>query len=219
MSNIKVKLHKQENNFIQFSISNIHMGLANGIRRILISEIPTMAIDFAEIITNTGCIHDNMIAQRIGLIPFMSHNVDKFDYYWNSDNKNLSEVLYELNVKNDSDSIIDVTSNDLKIIDASKYTGLKNIIYTSVKVIPMEYPIVITKLAEGQSLHFTCSVRKGVSKEHAKFQATTSVGYKKVSVNEYLYSVETVGSLSPSSVVKKALEIFGNKLSYIQKSL
>ena len=40
MSNIKVKLHKQENNFIKFSISNIHMGLANGIRRILISEIP-----------------------------------------------------------------------------------------------------------------------------------------------------------------------------------
>ena len=46
----------------------------------MIAEVPTMAIDFARISENTGCIHDDMIAQRLGLIPFISTNVDKFDY-------------------------------------------------------------------------------------------------------------------------------------------
>ena len=219
MSNIKIKLHKVENNFIQFSISNIHIGLANGIRRILISDIPTMAIDFATIISNTGCLHDNMIAQRIGLIPFISKNATKFNYYWDNKDNKLSEVKYQLNVTNKSDNILEVSSNDLKIINDSDLTGYQKNIYNSVKPINMEYPIIITKLAKGQSLHFTCSVRKGISKEHAKFQPTSSVGYEIISNDTFRFTVESIGSLSPQSIVEQALDIFSDKLSKISKHI
>lgn len=219
MSNIKIKLHKVENNFIQFSISNIHIGLANGIRRILISDIPTMAIDFATIISNTGCLHDNMIAQRIGLIPFVSKNATKFNYYWDNKDNKLSEVKYQLNVTNKSDNILEVSSNDLKIINDSDLTGYQKNVYNSVKPINMEYPIIITKLAKGQSLHFTCSVRKGISKEHAKFQPTSSVGYEIISNDTFRFTVESIGSLSPQSIVEQALDIFSDKLSKISKHI
>jgi DNA-directed RNA polymerase alpha subunit len=212
MSNIKIKLHKVENNFIQFSISNIHIGLANGIRRILISDIPTMAIDFATIISNTGCLHDNMIAQRIGLIPFISKNATKFNYYWDNKDNKLSEVKYQLNVTNKSDNILEVSSNDLKIINDSDLTGYQKNVYNSVKPINMEYPIIITKLAKGQSLHFTCSVRKGISKEHAKFQPTSSVGYEIISNDTFRFTLESIGSLSPQLIVEQALDIFSDKL-------
>ena len=172
MSDIKVKIYQLEDNFIQFSISNIHIGLANAIRRIMIAEVPTMAIDFARIMQNSGCIHDDMIAQRIGLIPFVSTNVDKFDYHWNN-SEGLSEVEYELNIINTGDEIIEVTSNDLKIKNVNNYTGYIKNIYKSVTVVDMGYPIVITKLAKGQQLYFICSVRKGISQEHAKFRAHT----------------------------------------------
>ena len=219
MSNIKIKLHKVENNFIQFSISNIHIGLANGIRRILISDIPTMAIDFATIISNTGCLHDNMIAQRIGLIPFISKNATKFNYYWDNKDNKLSEVKYQLNVTNKSDNILEVSSNDLKIINDSDLTGYQKNIYNSVKPINMEYPIIITKLAKGQSLHFTCSVRKGISKEHAKFQPTSSVGYEIISNDTFRFTVESIGSLSPQLIVEQALDIFSDKLSKISEHI
>ena len=219
MSNIKIKLHKVENNFIQFSISNIHIGLANGIRRILISDIPTMAIDFATIISNTGCLHDNMIAQRIGLIPFVSKNATKFNYYWDNKDNKLSEVKYQLNVTNKSDNILEVSSNDLKIINDSDLTGYQKNVYNSVKPINMEYPIIITKLAKGQSLHFTCSVRKGISKEHAKFQPTSSVGYEIISNDTFRFTLESIGSLSPQLIVEQALDIFSDKLSKISEHI
>jgi DNA-directed RNA polymerase alpha subunit len=219
MSNIKIKLHKVENNFIQFSISNIHIGLANGIRRILISDIPTMAIDFATIISNTGCLHDNMIAQRIGLIPFISKNATKFNYYWDNKDNKLSEVKYQLNVTNKSDNILEVSSNDLKIINDSDLTGYQKNVYNSVKPINMEYPIIITKLAKGQSLHFTCSVRKGISKEHAKFQPTSSVGYEIISNDTFRFTLESIGSLSPHLIVEQALDIFSDKLSKISEHI
>jgi DNA-directed RNA polymerase alpha subunit len=218
MSNIKVKIHELEENFIQFSIFNINIGLANAIRRILIAEVPSMAIDFAKIYKNSGCIHDDMIAQRIGLIPFISTNVDKFDYFWRQSN-NLSEVQYELNVINKNESPIDVTTNDLKIINSNEYTGYNKTIYQSVKPVNLEYPIVITKLGKGQELHFVCSVRKGISQEHAKFQPTSSVGYEIRSDNEFLFNVETTGSLTPIEVIDKALNIFNTRCNNILKNL
>ena len=218
MSDIKVKIHQLEDNFIQFSILNIHIGLANAIRRIMIAEVPTMAIDFARIMQNTCCIHDDMIAQRIGLIPFVSTNVDKFDYHWNN-SEGLSEVEYELNVINTGDEIIEVTSNDLKMKNVNNYTGYIKNIYKSVTVVDMGNPIVITKLAKGQQLYFICSVRKGISQEHAKFQPTSSVGYEILPDNEFLFKVETVGSLTPSEVIEKTFDIFNSRCNNILKNL
>ena len=218
MSDIKVKIYQLEDNFIQFSISNIHIGLANAIRRIMIAEVPTMAIDFARIMQNSGCIHDDMIAQRIGLIPFVSTNVDKFDYHWNN-SEGLSEVEYGLNIINTGDEIIEVTSNDLKIKNVNNYTGYIKNIYKSVTVVDMGYPIVITKLAKGQQLYFICSVRKGISQEHAKFQPTSSVGYEILPDNEFLFKVETVGSLTPSEVIEKTFDIFNSRCNNILKNL
>jgi len=218
MSNIKVKIYQLEDNFLQFSISNVNIAFANAIRRIIIAEVPTMAIDFARISENTGCIHDDMIAQRLGLIPFISSNVDKFDYYWNESNL-LSEVEFKLNILNKEEYPIDVTTDDLKMINDDKYTGYNKNIYQSVKPVKFDYPIVITKLAKGQQLSFTCSVRKGISQEHAKFQPTSSVGYEILSDNEFLFNIETIGSLTPVEIVDKALDIYHNRCSNILKNL
>jgi DNA-directed RNA polymerase I and III subunit RPAC1 len=46
--------------------------IANAIRRILISEIPTMAIDKAIIYQNTSIMHDEVLAHRLGLLPIMA---------------------------------------------------------------------------------------------------------------------------------------------------
>ncbi len=107
----------------------------------------------------------------------------------------------------------------IKMINDNKYTGYNKNIYQSVKPVKSDYPIVITKLAKGQQLSFTCSVRKGISQEHAKFQPTSSVGYKILSDNEFLFNVETTGSLTPVEVVDKALDIYNNRCSNILKNL
>ena len=50
-------------------MSGVEAPLANALRRIMISEIPTVAIDKVEMWQNTSIIADENLAHRIGLVP------------------------------------------------------------------------------------------------------------------------------------------------------
>lgn len=51
---------------IVFRLKNVSKAYANSMRRIIISEIPTMAIEFVKIKINTSPLHDEFIAHRLG---------------------------------------------------------------------------------------------------------------------------------------------------------
>jgi DNA-directed RNA polymerase I and III subunit RPAC1 len=47
----------------------VDASLANALRRILIAEVPTMAIEQVYIQDNSSIIQDEVLAHRLGLIP------------------------------------------------------------------------------------------------------------------------------------------------------
>lgn len=54
---------------IIFDLMGVEPPLANALRRIMIAEIPTMAIEKVEMWQNTSIIPDENLAHRIGLVP------------------------------------------------------------------------------------------------------------------------------------------------------
>jgi len=60
---------KVDNEEIVFDLVGVEPPLANALRRIMIAEIPTMAIEKVNMWQNTSIIPDENLAHRMGLIP------------------------------------------------------------------------------------------------------------------------------------------------------
>lgn len=54
---------------MEFDLIGIHPFLANTFRRIILSDVPTMAIEKVHIYNNTSIIQDEVLSHRLGLIP------------------------------------------------------------------------------------------------------------------------------------------------------
>lgn len=76
----QVKILHYDKYTIKFELKNTDLTVANALRRIIIAEVPTMAIDIVEISENTSALHDEFIAHRCGLIPLISYDVDEYNY-------------------------------------------------------------------------------------------------------------------------------------------
>lgn len=67
--NLKVNFHSNKPYDAVFSLVGVDASIANAFRRILIAEIPTLAIEDVFILNNTSIIQDEVLAHRLGLIP------------------------------------------------------------------------------------------------------------------------------------------------------
>jgi DNA-directed RNA polymerases I and III subunit RPAC1 len=65
----KIEFHESTPYDSSFSLIGINAAIANAFRRILIAEVPTIAIENVYISNNTSVIQDEVLAQRLGLIP------------------------------------------------------------------------------------------------------------------------------------------------------
>ena len=54
---------------MSFEVKKTDASMANALRRVIIAEVVTMAIDLVTFEENTSCIDDEIIAHRLGLIP------------------------------------------------------------------------------------------------------------------------------------------------------
>jgi len=73
-----VQLREIKRDSISFLLSDVDVSMANALRRVMLAEVPTMAIDLVEIEQNTSPLHDEYLSHRLGLIPLISHEVNEY---------------------------------------------------------------------------------------------------------------------------------------------
>ena len=74
----KVKILELSRYATKFELLDTDLAVANALRRIMISEVPTMTIDLVEVRENTSALHDEFLAHRLGLVPLISEQIDAF---------------------------------------------------------------------------------------------------------------------------------------------
>ena len=67
--NLQVDFHQNDPYDSVFSLVGVDASIANAFRRILLAEVPTLAIEDVFIWKNTSIIQDEVLAHRLGLIP------------------------------------------------------------------------------------------------------------------------------------------------------
>ncbi|KAF2460604.1 DNA-directed RNA polymerase [Lineolata rhizophorae] len=174
---LQVTIREASDFVVDFILRGVDLAFANALRRVILAEVPTMAIDLVEVEANTSVLADEFICHRLGLIPLSSKNVDEVLYTRDCDCEQYCEscsVTLTLNAKCTGSEVMKVYARDLIISGLRPNTFVGNPVITD----PDGRGSLICKLRKNQELRMRCIAKKGIAKEHAKWAPTAAVGFE-----------------------------------------
>lgn len=169
---------------VHFTLFGTDISMANAIRRIMIAEVPTMAIDKVIFHENDSVMHDEYIAHRLGLVPLSSDLVDKFKMRIECDDCDgeckRCAVSFTINAHGKYGKL--VTSRSLVQVEPKDemITSVQPVHESGIERTEVEgdHSIVISKLNSNQTLKITAIARKGIAKDHAKWSPMCTAAYR-----------------------------------------
>ncbi|MHA1521077.1 MAG: DNA-directed RNA polymerase subunit D [Promethearchaeota archaeon] len=175
------RVHNENLDMVKFVLEGVGVELANAYRRIILTEVATMAVTEVLFVENDSVLYDELIAHRIGLIPLTT----------DLKNYNLPEecscggqgctlcqaqLMCEVHAENEPRNVY---SGDIESMDP--------------KIHPINDKLLLAKLGKKTSMVFEAYAQLGLGKDHAKFQPVCSIGYKyfpKVTVDNTKFTSE-----------------------------
>lgn len=190
------------NERIVLRFNNVPRQYVNAIRRISISEVPTLAIDDVVMMENSSVMHDEAIAHRLGLIPLRT-DLKRFVLPQDCDCNNslgCSKCRVLL--------VLDSEANDkTKLVTSGELVSEDEV------VMPVSRNVPIITLAPSQKLKFEAYARLGLGSNHAKWQPTTcSTVTDGKDQNESVLTVETTGALTAEETIDAAIQKLNSKV-------
>ncbi|XP_077438585.1 DNA-directed RNA polymerases I and III subunit RPAC1 [Vanacampus margaritifer] len=189
----RIDIEELTENLMVFDMVGIDAAIANAFRRILLAEVPTMAIEKVFIYNNTSIIQDEVLAQRLGLVPIKA---DPFLFeYRSTDKESTEEDVSEIdtiklslkikchrNAKASKDSSDPqelylnnkVYSRDIKWVPIGNQAD----VFADSSIGPVHDDILIALLRPGQELDIVMHCVKGIGKDHAKFSPVATASYR-----------------------------------------
>ncbi|KAK9454888.1 DNA-directed RNA polymerase [Dipodascopsis uninucleata] len=173
-----------------FDLIGLDASIANAFRRIMISEIPTLAIEYVYIENNTSIIQDEVLAHRLGLIPLKA-NPDYLRWFKKDDPDfeptDYDTVVLHLQVKCENNPKARSQSTDPKELYINSHVYASAIEYEPQGrqsewypegITPTNPDILIAKLRPGQEIDLTMHCILGIGQDHAKFSPVATASYR-----------------------------------------
>jgi len=163
---VEIQVIDKTDNYMRFIVSGVNTPFVNALRRIMLTEVPTMAIDEVVILENSSILNDEILAHRMGFIPLKT---DLDSYSLPEDCKCESEFGCSLCRSN---LTLEIEAND-KIITV--YSG--DMVPENPDIAPISDKIPLAKLAPDQRIKMEAYARLGKGKKHAKWQPVSMCVY------------------------------------------
>ncbi|PTD94290.1 DNA-directed RNA polymerase subunit D [archaeon SCG-AAA382B04] len=165
---MELETRELSNQNIEFLLKDSSPAKANALRRALIAEVPTLAIEDLKVYENGSVLFDEILALRLGLIPLKT---DKEEFILPEEcecgGEGCGQCQTQITLAGEGETTLH--SSDLET-------------QPGVEVPHQDIPIV--KLAEGQELILEATAQLGKGREHAKWQPTIGCGYKTYPIQE-----------------------------------
>ncbi|CAE6472791.1 unnamed protein product [Rhizoctonia solani] len=186
----KEKLHVEvrggDDEAVDFDLVGVDASIANAFRRILIAEVPTVAIENVYIWNNTSVIQDEVLAHRLGLIPIRADPVLLDFPDGNTTDRNT--LVFHLSVtcsrnpgvaKDETDPAV-LYKNANVLSGHMEWNGVGEQVndFGNNPPRPHNPKILIAKLRPGQELGMELHCVKGTGQDHAKFSPVATASYR-----------------------------------------
>ncbi len=151
---MKITIHENTDEKVAFTIKDIDVVYANTLRRLMLGEVPTMAIEEVTFSKNDSVLYDEILAHRLGLIVLKT---DLKSYNMMSVCKCKGAGCPQCQLK-----------LSLKV-EGPKTVYAEDLVSKDPAVIPVYPKTILVKLLEGQQLELEATAILGTGKEHSKW--------------------------------------------------
>jgi len=201
---LKVQITEKSENELRFSLEGSNPQFANALRRIMISEIPVMAIEEVDFSVNDSVLYNEVLAHRLGLIPLVFNPKD-FNFRDNCVCKGKGcsqcQVVFAINKKGPGM----VYSKDMK----SSNSDVK----------PLYDNIPLIELFEDQKIKLEATARLGLGKNHARSKAANAAYSYSDDPTKFNFSIESISCLKPEEIVLIAVDVLKDKAKEFAKEI
>eukprot|EP01096_Ripella_sp_DP13-Kostka_P002824 TRINITY_DN13983_c0_g1_i1.p1 TRINITY_DN13983_c0_g1~~TRINITY_DN13983_c0_g1_i1.p1 ORF type:complete len:293 (-),score=94.48 TRINITY_DN13983_c0_g1_i1:6-884(-) len=165
-----LKLNKEQRK-MTFLIENINLALANSLRRIMLSEIPTVAIHLVDVIQNGTPLFDEFITHRLGLIPIKSRNLHHECGSQEGDVCSIAKCSCQFELRLEK-----TPTNEMEGVKSDRLVPL----HPGMELVSTD--ILIASLGNTQYTHegvlMNCTATMGIAKKHAKYSAVSKAVFQ-----------------------------------------
>ncbi|KAG8989994.1 DNA-directed RNA polymerase core subunit rpc40 [Tulasnella sp. JGI-2019a] len=182
-----VQIQRLSEKTIELDLVGVDASIANALRRILLAEVPTMAIENVYVFNNTSVIQDEVLAHRLGLVP-LSIDPRALDERGPDGPTDRDCIVFKLDVA----CTHNPRASQGEMDPAKKYRN-SNVYSRDLVFAPQgdqaerfkDYPprpansnILLAKLRPGQTVEMEMHAQKGIGSLHAKWSPVATASYR-----------------------------------------